>query len=82
MPQTFDQEKARKVGGRGVGAREGAYVPRGSTLPVRLAFQDLYMPRQANMVTFKMVYAPSPASPILPIEHPMCSIKHNAMYGC
>ena len=47
----------------------GGEVPRGSTLPVRLAFQDLYMPRQARMVTFKMVYAPSPASPILPMKH-------------
>ena len=54
-------------GGQGRGVR--VKVPRGATLPVRLALQDLYMPRQARMVTFKMVYAPSPASPILPIEH-------------
>ena len=75
MPQTFDWDKAREVGeGGGGGGWWGGggvemNVPRGSTLPVRLAFQDLYMPRQARMVTFKMVYAPSPASSILPIEH-------------
>ncbi len=71
MLQVVDQknsDKGKEAGWarelKGVGPREGegGEVPRGSTLPVRLALQDLYIPRQARMVTFRMVYAPSPTN--------------------